>query len=67
MGYIKRREADPFHILVLHQKPYIQDNSNFSAMMQGIILALQNAGEDYSMEFIGHEAKKKEYSHQNSL
>jgi LacI family transcriptional regulator len=43
MGYIKPKKHTPARILVLHQKPYSHDNSNFSYMVQGIELALQKA------------------------
>lgn len=60
MGYIRPRKAAPPKILVLHQKPYQHDNSNFSYKVQGIEKALQQADTDYSIEFVDKE-------HQNSL
>lgn len=58
MGYIKNKN---YNILVLHQKPFIQDNSNFSYMVQGIEKALQNVGVEYSIEFIDKENQDKLY------
>lgn len=60
MGYIKsKKNAFAQKILVLHQKPYLQDNSNFSHMVQGIETALQNAGVDYSLEFLDKSAQEQ--------
>jgi len=52
MGYIKINKEYRLNVLVLHKKPYEKDNSNFSFKVQGIETALQDAGMDYSMEFI---------------
>ncbi len=51
MGYLRTKSPGRIRVLVLHQKPFIQDNSNFSHVMQGIEKALQNAGCEYDMEF----------------
>lgn len=51
MGYLRAKNPDRHKILVLHQKPFIQDNSNFSHIMQGMETALQVAECDYDMEF----------------
>ncbi|WNS43719.1 LacI family DNA-binding transcriptional regulator [Paenibacillus sp. MMS20-IR301] len=59
MGYIKPKKHTPARILVLHQKPYSHDNSNFSFMVQGIELALQKAESDYSIEFVDKENQNK--------
>jgi LacI family transcriptional regulator len=59
MGYIKPKKHTPARILVLHQKPYSHDNSNFSYMVQGIELALQKAETDYSIEFLDKENQNK--------
>lgn len=50
MGYF--RAKGPLHprVLVLHQKPIIQDNSNFSHIIQGVENALQDADCEYDME-----------------
>lgn len=52
MGYTKHIINTPINILVLHQKPFIQDSSNFSAMVQGIEKAIQNTKVEYSVEFV---------------
>lgn len=52
MGYTKHKLNSARNILVLHQKPFIQDNSNFSAMVQGIEKAIQDTKVEYSIEFI---------------
>lgn len=59
MGYVKPRKLAPARILVLHQKPYQHDNSNFSYMVQGIEKALQQADTDYSIEFLDKEKQSK--------
>lgn len=59
MGYIKLKKKASPRILVLHQKPYEHDNSNFSYMMQGIEQALQKADTDYSIEFLDKENQNK--------
>ncbi|WMJ89005.1 LacI family DNA-binding transcriptional regulator [Anaerocolumna sp. MB42-C2] len=51
MGYLKVRSLEQKRVLVLHQKPFIQDNSNFSHIMQGMEKALQDANLEYDMEF----------------
>ncbi len=60
MGYLKPRNPVDYKILVLHQKPFIQDNSNYSHMLQGIAQALQKAGCEYDMEFVD---KESQFSH----
>ena len=57
MGYLKQKDLSDFKILVLHQKPFIQDNSNYSHILQGIAQALQNAGCEYDMEFTDKESQ----------
>lgn len=52
MGYLKLKNRDDYNILVLHKKPLVQDNSNFTYMVQGLEKALQKAGLDYDMEFV---------------
>lgn len=59
MGYVKPRKHTPARILVLHQKPYQHDNSNFSYMVQGIEKALQQADTDYSIEFLDKEKQSR--------
>ncbi len=51
MGYLKAKSMEQKRVLVLHQKPFIQDNSNFSHIMQGMEKALQDANLEYDMEF----------------
>ncbi|MGB8451751.1 MAG: LacI family DNA-binding transcriptional regulator [Anaerocolumna sp.] len=51
MGYLRTKNLEQNKVLVLHQKPFIQDNSNFSHIMQGMEKALQAAGCEYDMEF----------------
>lgn len=59
MGYLKSKGCGDIKILMLHQKPYIQDNSNFSYMVQGIESAIQNIGAEYNVEFIDKESQDK--------
>lgn len=51
MGYLRTKSPEQNRVLVLHQRPFIQDNSNFSHIMQGMERALQAAGCEYDMEF----------------
>lgn len=51
MGYLRTKNPPCHKVLVLHQRPFIQDNSNFSHTMQGMEKALQDADCDYDMEF----------------
>lgn len=59
MGYVKPRKNAQSTILVLHQRPYLPDNSNFSHMVQGVEKALQNAGLDYHVEFVDKDVQDK--------
>lgn len=59
MGYLKLRSTTDYKILVLHQKPFMQDNSNYSHMLQGIEKALQKVGCEYDMEFADKECQEK--------
>lgn len=59
MDYLKPKCCSDIKILVLHAKPYIQDNSNFSYKVQGIEGAIQNAGIEYNVEFIDKTAQSK--------
>jgi LacI family transcriptional regulator len=61
MGYLKPRNAGDHKILVLHQKPFIQDSSNYSYMVQGIEKALQAVGCEYDMEFVDKNRQEKLY------
>ncbi|BCG60345.1 LacI family DNA-binding transcriptional regulator [Paenibacillus sp. URB8-2] len=59
MGYVKPKRNMSARILVLHQTPYREDNSNFSHMMQGIEKALQKEDADYSIEFLDKETQNR--------
>ena len=59
MGYLRTKNPTQNRVLVLHQKPFIQDNSNFSHIMQGIEKALQAAGCEYDMEFTDKNTQGK--------
>jgi Transcriptional regulators len=61
MGYTKGKNNSDLNILVLHQKPYIHDNTNFSYMVQGIERAIQKTGAEYSVEFVDKEHQDKLY------
>lgn len=61
MGYNKLKSNESLNILVLHQKPYIQDNSNFSYKVQGVEKAIQSTGAEYSVEFVDKENQEKLY------
>ena len=52
MDYMKPLNKNIYKILVLHQRPLIQDNSNFAYMIQGIERALQNMAISYHTEFV---------------
>lgn len=52
MGYVKNKKINQLSILVLHLKPYMQDNSNFNLMLHGVEHALQKADADYHAEFV---------------
>lgn len=58
MGYIKAKSNSDLNILVLHQKPYLQDSSNYSLKIQGIEGAIQKTGAAYDIEFV--EKSKQE-------
>jgi LacI family transcriptional regulator len=59
MGYIKTTNQNTYKILVLHQRPLIQDNSNFAYMIQGIERALQNMEISYHTEFVCKDHQDK--------
>ncbi|MFT5875847.1 MAG: LacI family transcriptional regulator [Clostridium sp.] len=52
MGYIRSTNKNANKVLVLHQRPLTQDNSNFAYMIQGIERALQNMDISYHTEFV---------------
>ena len=59
MGYIKTITQNTYKILLLHQRPLMQDNSNFAYMIQGIERALQNIEVSYHTEFVDKENQDK--------
>lgn len=61
LGYSKTKNNEDINILVLHQKPYYQDNTNFSYMVQGIEKNLQKVGAEYSVEFVDKENQQTLY------
>jgi DNA-binding LacI/PurR family transcriptional regulator len=61
MGYLKAKNSSDIKILVLHQKPFIQDSSNYSYMVQGIEKAIQMVGCEYDMEFVDKQHQEKLY------
>ena len=61
MGYLKAKNNSDIKILVLHQKPFIQDSSNYSHMVQGIEKAIQAVGCEYDMEFVDKDHQDKLY------
>lgn len=56
LGYIKSKKSSEINVLILHLKPFNQDNSKFSNMVQGVEKALQEISADYSIEFISRDA-----------
>lgn len=61
MGYTKHKINAAINILILHQKPFLQDNSNFSAMVQGIEKSIQNTNVEYSIEFVDKVSQDNMY------
>lgn len=61
MGYLRPKSSGDKKILVLHQKPFSQDSSNYSHMIQGIEKALQTAGCEYDVEFVDKSRQEKLY------
>lgn len=61
MGYSKQKNDAAINILVLHQKPFIQDNSNFSSMVQGMEKAIQETNVEYSIEFLDKNKQDNMY------
>jgi len=57
LGYTKNKKTKQMSILVLHQRPYLMDNSNFGYMIQGIEKALQKGDADYHVEFVDKMAQ----------
>lgn len=59
MGYIKTTNKNTYKILALHQRPLMQDNSNFTYVIQGIERALQNMDVSYHTEFVSKDHQDK--------
>jgi len=59
MGYFKSKNNEDLRILVLHQKPFVQDSSNYSYMVQGIEKAIQKVGFQYDLEFLDKDRQEK--------
>lgn len=59
MGYTRPRNSANLNILVLNQKPYIQDNSNYSYMVQGIEKAIKDTGAGYDIELVDKDSQYK--------
>ncbi len=52
LRYFRPKAEKAARVLVLHRKPYVQDNSNYSIMIQDMEQALQEAGCEYDLEFV---------------
>ncbi|PRR83724.1 LacI family DNA-binding transcriptional regulator [Clostridium vincentii] len=61
MGYFKAKNNDDIRILVLHQKPFVQNTSNYSHMVQGIEKAIQKIGCQYDLEFLDKDRQDELY------
>lgn len=61
MGYSRHKTNSATNILVLHQKPFIHDNTNFSSMVQGIEKSIQETGVEYSIEFVDKDSQDNKY------
>ena len=61
MGYFKSKNNEDIKILVLHQKPFIQDSSNYSKMVQGIEKAIQEKKCEYDLQFVDKERQEDLY------
>lgn len=61
MGYFKARNNEDIKILVLHQKSFVQDSSNYSHMVQGIEKAIQKKKCEYDLEFVDKERQDDLY------
>lgn len=59
MGYLRQKNLGDWRVLVLHRKPFIHDNSNYSYLIQDMAKALQEKGCEYDMEFIDNESLEK--------
>lgn len=61
MGYFKVKNCGDIKILVLHQKPFIHDTSNYSLKVQGIEKAIQKVGCEYDLEFVDKNHQEELY------
>ncbi|OOM81495.1 HTH-type transcriptional repressor PurR [Clostridium puniceum] len=61
MGYFKEKTNNEIKIFVLHQKPFVQDTSNYSHMVQGIEKAIQKIGSEYDLEFVDKDHQEELY------
>jgi LacI family transcriptional regulator len=61
MGYFKVKNKEDIKILVLHQKSFVQDTSNYSHMVQGIEKAIQKIECEYDLEFVDKERQDELY------
>ena len=46
---------------MLHQKPFVQDTSNYSHMIQGIETAIQKIECEYDLEFVDKDHQDELY------
>jgi LacI family transcriptional regulator len=58
LGYYRSKAKENIKILVLHQRPFVQDSSNYSYMVQGIEKALQKVGCEYDLEFVDKDRQE---------
>lgn len=58
LGYYRSKAKESIKILVLHQRPFVQDSSNYSYMVQGIEKALQKIGCEYDLEFVDKDRQE---------
>ncbi|OOM78102.1 catabolite control protein A [Clostridium sp. BL-8] len=61
MGYFKAKNNEDIKILVLHQKPFVHDTSNYSLKVQGIEKAIQKIGCEYDLEFVDKDHQEELY------
>lgn len=61
LNYAKCKKYTDLNILVLHERPLIDDSSNFSLRVQGIEKSLQKTGAEYSLEYVDSDNQDKMY------
>ena len=59
MSYTKPASKNTYKVLVLHQRPFLQDSSNFTYIIQRIERALQNMDICYRTEFVDKDNQDK--------